>query len=224
MNAKTAYDFYLPFCAERKEQLDVVSDILEKHLRFEKLEVIETGASQNLQDGCFGFYFCKLALDSGGTFISVDINEEIVKRSEQLYQIHFPGQQINHFVSDSVEFLKKYEGTPNLIHLDSWDLYIPDPVPAMLHGWLEFDAIKDKMPSGSLCIIDDNYMKGTVVYWNWFNDEGNYLNTEDIDIGYEIVGKGSMIYHWAQKPETDWDIIGDHYYLGSSIKVVVKKR
>ena len=77
MNAKTAYDFYLPFCAERKEQLDVVSDILEKHLRFEKLEVIETGASQNLQDGCFGFYFCILALDSGGTFISVDINEEI---------------------------------------------------------------------------------------------------------------------------------------------------
>lgn len=224
IDTKEAYNFYLPYSGGRKNQLDVVSGLISNNLFFERLEVIETGASQNIEDGCFGLFFCKLALDSGGSFSSVDIDPNITERSEELYRNFFGENGVKHYTQDSVEFLKNYKGSPNLVHLDSWDLDVPNPVPSMLHGWLEFDAIKDKMPSGSICIIDDNFMKGTVVYWNWNDIEKYGSETSLLDITYDIVGKGSIIYHWAQKPETDWDLIGDHYYEGSSIKVVVKKR
>jgi hypothetical protein len=224
MDTRAAYDFYLPISDVRKPQLDVVSNLLDNHFDFGKIEAIETGASFNLEDGCFGVFICKLALDSGGTFSSVDNNEEISKKSQDLYQSIFPTGKIDHYIQDSVEYLKNYEGSPNLVHLDSWDLDIMEPVRSMLHGWLEFEAIKDKMPSGSICIVDDNFMKGTCVYWNWQNYDNGTNGTDLVDINYEIVGKGSLIYHWAQKPNTDWDLIGDHYELGSNIKVVVKKR
>jgi len=117
------------------------------------------------------------------------------------------------------------KASPNLVHLDSWDLDVKNPVPSMLHGWLEFQAIKDKMPSGSICIIDDNFMEGCIVYWNWFDPQGNYLSTEEVHIHYEIVGKGAMIYHWAKREDTEWDIIGNHYLPeNGNIKLIVQKR
>jgi hypothetical protein len=225
IDTKKAYNFYLPFSGGRKNQLDVVSKLISENLDFERLEVIETGASQNIEDGCFGLFFCKLALDSGGSFSSVDIDPEISFRSEELFRNFFGQKEIKNYAQDSVEFLKNYKGSPNLVHLDSWDLDLKNPVPSMLHGWLEFEAIKDKMPPGSICIIDDNFLKGTYVYWNWLGQSGEIQGTEVIDVTYDILGKGAMIYHWAQKPETDWDLIGDHYgMIGENIKVIVKKR
>jgi hypothetical protein len=93
----------------------------------------------------------------------------------------------------------------------------------MLHGWLEFVAIKDKMPSGSIILVDDNFLKGTWVNWNWMTD-GQITNSEVIDIKYDIIGKGSLIYHWCQKKETEWDLVGDHYIVGDNIKIIIKKR
>jgi hypothetical protein len=80
------------------------------------------------------------------------------------------------------------------------------------------------MPSGSICLIDDNFLKGTFTWWNLINPEGNILHSEEIETTYDIVGKGALVYHWAKKEETDWDLIGDHYYTGKNIKVIVKKR
>ena len=94
----------------------------------------------------------------------------------------------------------------------------------MLHGWLEFAAIKDKMPSGSIIIVDDNFLKNSWVNWNIMQN-GNYTGEHQrIDICYDIVGKGSLIYHWCQKENTDWDLIGNHYNAGSNIKLIIKKR
>ena len=225
MDIQNAYDFYLNLAESKKPQLDVIAEILSKHLEFDKIEAIETGASQDLMDGCFGAFICKLALNYNGSFSSVDIDENISKKSQELFSQLFGESSVSHHVGDSVGFLKNYTGSPNLVHLDSWDLDVKNPVPAMLHGWLEFDAVKEKMPSGSICIIDDNFMKDTRVYWNWFDGFGNYLSTEEVVIEYEIVGKGSMVYHWAQKHDTDWDVIGDHYLPeNGNIKLVVKKR
>ena len=93
---------------------------------------------------------------------------------------------VNHYVSDSVKFLEEYNGNPNLVHLDSWDLDMTNPVPSMLNGWLEFVAIKDKMPSGSIILVDDNYMKGTWVNWNIMKD-GQYTGDyTKVDIDYDI--------------------------------------
>jgi hypothetical protein len=217
-------EFYKSITERRLSQSQDVYSALKQHFKFNKIECIETGASQNLDDGCFGLYLAKITESSGGTYHSVDIYEDIVNKSKNIFDRYLPNFEINHHVSDSVEFLESYQGTPNLVHLDSWDLDLTNPVPSMLHGWLEFVAIKDKMPSGSIILIDDNFLKGTWVNWNEIID-GNYTgNYQRVDITYDIVGKGSMIYHWCQKENTDWDLIGNHYNAGSSIKLILKKR
>jgi hypothetical protein len=93
----------------------------------------------------------------------------------------------------------------------------------MLQGWLEFDAIRHKMPSGSICVIDDNFFKGTWVNWNYL-ENGDVINKEVIDINYEVVGKGSLIYHYCKNYESDWEIVGDHYKTGPNVKVIIKKK
>jgi hypothetical protein len=209
---------------EKKEQASSFLKVYSEFFNFSTIECIETGASQNTKDGCFGLLLAKMCQSTGGVFSSVDLDPDISKKSVALYNSFFSEIQINSHVGDSVEFLKNYGGSPNLIHLDSWDLDLKNPVPSMLHGWLEFDAIRKKMPSGSICLIDDNFLKGTFTWWNLINPEGNILHSEEIETTYDIVGKGALVYHWAKKEETDWDLIGDHYYAGKNIKVIVKKR
>jgi hypothetical protein len=210
---------------KKDQSLSFMKSFVE-NFNFPTIECIETGASQNLKDGCFGILLAKMCFETGGIFSSVDLSSSISSKSSDLYNEIFPDFPVNHYVGDSIEFLKKYEGSANLIHLDSWDLDLKNPIPSMLHGWLEFDAIRDKMPSGSICLVDDNYLKGSWVSWNWIDPNLNVLSTEPkaIDITYEIVGKGSLIYHWAQKEDTDWDLIGDHYHPGKNIKLILKKR
>ena len=214
------------FSEGKKDQCTSFLKTFSENFSFPTIECIETGASQNLKDGCFGVLLAKMCELSEGKFSSVDLDPEILSRSSDLYDRVFTDFSVNSFVGNSIEFLENYDGFPNLIHLDSWDLDLMNPVPSMLHGWLEFDAIRNKMPSGSICLIDDNYLKGSWVSWNWLDPNLNVLSTEPelIDITYEIVGKGALIYHWAQKEETDWDLIGDHYHIGKNIKLILKKR
>jgi hypothetical protein len=223
VDTKKELDFYKSITDKRLEQTSTVYSALLSHFNFDKIECIETGASQNLDDGCFGIYLAKISESSGGVFSSVDIYEDIVNKSKLIFEKYIPGLKINHYVSDSVKFLEEYTGNPNLVHLDSWDLDITNPVPSMLHGWLEFVAIKDKMSSGSIILVDDNFLKGTWVNWNWIED-GQIINSEVIDINYDIIGKGALVYHWCQKEETEWDLVGDHYIVGDNIKIIIKKR
>jgi hypothetical protein len=223
MDTKKELDFYQSISDKRINQSNDVYLALKEHFNFDKVECIETGASQNLEDGCFGLYLSKITESTYGVYHSVDIYEDIVNRSKEIFDKYIPGLKIYHYVSDSVKFLEGYNGTPNLVHLDSCDLDLMNPVPSMLHGWLEFAAIKDKMPSGSIVIVDDNFLKGTWVNWNELSN-GEYTGeSKRIDITYDIVGKGSMIYHWCQKENTDWDLISNHR-VGENIKIIIKKR
>lgn len=209
---------------DRIQQAKILSEILEKYFKLDSFKVIETGASQDFEDGCFGLYLAKIVQNEGGFFQTVDIDSLILNRSREIYSRFLPDLEVSYFLSDSVDFLKNLPEAPNFIHLDSWDLDMKNPVPSMLHGWLEFDAIKDKMPSGSICVVDDNFLKGTVVYWNYLDPQGEVLSTEEIHVDYDIVGKGSLIYHWAQKDDSDWDLIGDHYEIGKNVKLILQKR
>jgi hypothetical protein len=79
------------------------------------------------------------------------------------------------------------------------------------------------MPSGSIIIIDDNYLQGT--WLDWIITRGNgEQELKKYTVEYPIIGKGAHIYQWCQKEDTDWDIIGDHYAAGLNIKVVIQKR
>lgn len=224
MDTKNELEFYKSITERRLRQAESLYKSLLDHFHFDKVECIETGASQNLDDGCFGLYLAKISESTGGSYYSVDIYEDIVNKSKLIFDKYLPNFNINHHVSDSVKFLEEYKGSPNLVHLDSWDLDLTNPVPSMLHGWLEFVAIKDKMPSGSIILVDDNFLKGTWVNWNEMMDGAYTGNYQTIDITYDIVGKGSLIYHWCQKEDTNWDLVGDHYQAGDSIKIIIKKR
>jgi hypothetical protein len=216
-------EFYKSITDVRLNQSEDVYLVLKEHFNFDKIECIETGASQNLNDGCFGLYLAKITESTGGVYHSVDIYEDIINKSKQIFERYVPELKINHYVSDSVKFLEEYNGTPNLVHLDSWDLDLTNPVPSMLHGWLEFAAIKDKMPSGSIVIVDDNFFKDSWVSWNVIIDGEYSGESKRIDITYDVVGKGSMIYHWCQKENTDWNLISNHR-VGENIKIIIKKR
>ncbi len=211
--------YYISITTKREKQTHSVFKALRDNFKFDKIECIETGASQNFEDGCFGLYLAKITEESNGIFTSVDINEDIINKSKLLYSQYLPNLNITHHLSDSIKFLENYNGTPNLVHLDSYDLDLKNPISSMLHCWLEFNAIKDKMDSGSIILIDDNFPKGTWVDWNYNNGE-----SERIDISYDIISKGSLIYHWCKNYNTDWDITGDHYNPGENIKIILKKK
>jgi len=206
----------------RVKQAETLDSILNEHFKFDYVECIETGCSYGGYDD-FGTYLGNFTQERNGKLSTVDIVPESIEKSKSFYKTLFPKLDVTFCSGDSVEFLNLYDGQPNLIHLDSWDLEIPNPVSSMLHGWLEFSAIKDKMPSGSICIIDDNYFNGTTVYWNIFNN-GTHVNTLPIDVTYDVIGKGSLVYHWVKNYTTDWELIGDHYYAGLNVKLIFKKK
>jgi len=206
----------------RVKQAETLDSILNEHFKFDYVECIETGCSYGGYDD-FGTYLGNFTQERNGKLSTVDIVPESIEKSKSFYKTLFPKLDVTFCFGDSVKFLNLYDGQPNLIHLDSWDLEIPNPVSSMLHGWLEFSAIKDKMPSGSICIIDDNYFNGTTVYWNIFNN-GTHVNTLPIDVTYDVIGKGSLVYHWVKNYTTDWELIGDHYYAGLNVKLIFKKK
>ena len=206
----------------RIKQAEILDSILEEHFNFSYVECIETGCSYGGYDD-FGTYLGHYTKENHGKLSTADIIPESIEKSKKFYEELFSDLEVDFYAGDSINFLNSFEGNPNLVHLDSWDLEIPNPLSSMLHGWLEFSAIKDKMPSGSICIIDDNYLKGTVVYWDIFND-GVHVDTQPIDVTYDVIGKGSLVYHWVKNYVTDWELIGNHYYAGDNVKLIFKKK
>jgi len=213
-------DFYTSISEisdDRREQAEKVASLIDLNT-IDRIEVIETGASQNLGDGCFGLLFAHLANLDGGSFCSVDNDKEVCDSSIEIFNKFLPDLEYTASTSDSIQFLEKYDGSPTIVHLDSWDLDIFDPEPAMLHGFLEFQAIESKMESGSYIVVDDNFMRGTFIFWKW-----NGGDTEQYEVRQEILGKGSMIYHYCKKPESLWELLGE-YQLGPNQKLVLRKK
>ena len=141
-------------------QLTHVTRVLNEHFKFDTINCIETGGSQTWFDGMVGYYFAHLANNTGGQFTSVDINPNLEDKVYKAYSDLDPEIKITHVTDDSLNLLKNPPYIPNLVHLDSWDVDLLDPLPSALHGWREFEIIESKMPVGSIIIIDDNWYKG----------------------------------------------------------------
>ncbi len=217
-----SYDGEL-FTFLRPRQLRDISDLLSKHFKFDTIKCIETGASCDAgADGAVGLYFAKLCELTNGEFYSVDINKPSLDLSKKLYKKH--NLEVNHNLKDSVEYLENIDFIPNLVHLDAMDFNLKNPLPSALHGWREFAALKDKMPIGSIIIVDDNWIDGTWIEWVY--PEATGLDNEIIDITYPILGKGSLISHFINDEETSsksgWEMIGV-YTPGHNNKLIMKK-
>lgn len=201
----------------RVAQAIEILDILHKNFDFYEIKFLETGASQNWDDGCFGYLFANLVKEFGGEFISVDNNDEVIKKSNELYKEIIPDVEVFSYVDDSVNFIKNTKNKFNLVHLDSFNLDLKEPLPSMLHGWREFDLIKDKIDVGGIVIIDDNYFKGSWV--EWIHPDGS---REIIDINYEIIGKGALVYHFCKDKNNGWEILSKKD-VGPNKKLIFKK-
>lgn len=206
----------------RNLQAEFLNDAIEKNFNFDYLECIETGCSSGKYDN-FGLFFSKLCQINNGKFSTVDLSIERINESKNLYMNEFGDFNIEFSCSDSVDYLKNYKGRPNIVHLDSFDLDLTNPIPSMLHCWLEFCAIKDKIPSGGICVIDDNFLKNTWVDWIESID-GITQNTKKIDITYDIIGKGSLIYHWIKQRNTDWVLLEEYLRVGINNKLIIVKK
>lgn len=209
----------------RPRQLRNASDILSKEFKFDTIKCIETGASHDIKgDGAVGLYLAHICKETGGEFHSVDIDGNLVKKSKKMYK-ELGFDNVNYHTQDSVEYLENTEFIPNLIHLDSWDVNLKNPMPSALHGWREFTAIKDKMPVGSIIIIDDNWFDGTWQEWITRDEDGE-LQNEVINVSYTVLGKGAMVWHYIKDKmitNADWEIIGDWYDGGEPRKIYIKK-
>ena len=207
--------------SERSEQLDSIVKTLKDHFSVEgPINIIETGASHNWNDGMMGLFFAQISQQTGGKMWMVDIDENIISRAKQIFQDE--GITCVEFVvDDSVSFLKKFNDKVDLVHLDSWDLDLMNPFPSALHGWREFDAIKDKLTNDTIVIVDDNFLDGTWVNWNHMIN-GEFVSTERVTISYPCVGKGSHIWWWVQQPENGWKLLSENT-AGQNIKVICKK-
>jgi len=208
--------------AVRLTQLNEITEILSNHFPFDVINCIETGASCDWEDGVVGYYFANLSHNTKGNFYSVDNNPNLYEKTFQTFNDIAPHININHTTSDSVEYIKNTKIVPNLVHLDSWDLDLKNPFPSALHGWKEFEAIESKMPIGSIIIIDDNFYGGTWQTWSIVdNKTKKVLGSERIDIIYPLVGKGSHIYQWALREDTNWKVLNDS--RSGNVKIVIQK-
>lgn len=216
-NVDNYWDFY-GYKTRRKQCATIINALL-SHNKFDRINVLETGTSHDFSDGAMGLFFGLIAEKTGGRMWSVDNNNYNVERSRELFKKYIPNLNYESYADDSINFLKNFHNEVNLIHLDSWDFNLFDPLPSALHGWREFEAIKNILQKNTIIVIDDNYLGGT--YVQWFFD-GKIESGKNIDV--PILGKGAHIYQWVNYNESDWKLIGDHYNTPDNIKVIIQKK
>jgi len=205
---------------DRVQQLTLLTSILEENFKFDQIISLETGASQTWIDGMVGYYFASLSNKTGGNFYSVDL-DEITDNVIEAYKNIDPNLEINHHTQDSIEFLKNVPEIPNLVHLDSWNFDLMNPLPCALHGWREFEAIEAKMPVGSIIVIDDNWFQGTILEWVYRQDNV-ITNYTSIHINYPLLGKGAHIYQWVLPGDKNWKLLSTPI-VGANNKIIIQK-
>jgi predicted O-methyltransferase YrrM len=129
--------------------------------------IIETGTSRHglngaRSQGAATIVFGKWAQKNNAILHSVDISEESVKVAQNEVEAHALNSNVKIHLSDSIEFLKKFEHPVDFLYLDSYD-YSDDPevqLKSQLHHLCEFQVIEDKLHKDSIVLIDDCDLPG----------------------------------------------------------------
>lgn len=204
----------------RKIQCQDLINVINDRFSFDEIITLETGASQNYADGLFGLFLGYFTEKLNGTMITVDIDEIKLKKNEDIFKKELPSLKHTIITSDSVSLLKNWSfNPPNLVHLDSWDFDLLNPFPSALHGWREFEAIESKMESGSIIIIDDNFLFGTSL--QWILPDGSFTWNP---INYPIIGKGTHIYQYVLSGQSDWELLYPKENPYKNTKVIIQKK
>jgi hypothetical protein len=154
--------------------------------------IIETGVLRKPGkwiDGQSSLIFYEFLNIFGGKLISIDLNEKNLKICDKALRAGvWPSGKANLVLifGNSLEELKKIKGEADLLYLDSYDLDIRNPEPAMAHHLKEVESAAEiiKRSNDLLIAVDDN-----------FRD----------------IGKGKYVREWAQK--TNKEILLDSYQI-----------
>ena len=128
--------------------------------------IVETGTSRgkikffifrkyNWKDGMSTIMFAEYAKHMSGKLHTCDISQKNINNAKKFTSnfkdfIHF-------YVNDSVNFLKSFNQSIDLLYLDSYDGH--DPIKASEHQLKEAEASIDKLHSKSLILLDDKGSK-----------------------------------------------------------------
>lgn len=179
------------------------------------LYIIETGTmwtpfESNM--GAFTLIMADLIKNyTGGRIYTIDISD--VQISACKANTREFSDVIEYVVSDSVSYLKSLEEnfvkSLDLVYLDSYDLNIFDPHNCMQHHFNELNALYENLDKKCGIAIDDNYLPGTWVMWNWYNPDGSIRESKRFETEDKIVGKGTYCHNfltergWKRLTELD---------------------
>jgi hypothetical protein len=185
--------------------------------RNKEIYVIETGTmfESSKNKTSFTLIFADLIKNvTGGKLYTVDISQDHIDMCKILTKDF--SDSIEYIKSDSVTYLKSLSDVEinetDLFILDSYDLYVPDPWPSSIHHLEEFLNIYYRLNDDSILAIDDNFIPGTIVYWNWLDANGNIINTDNIPVENSVIGKAMLIDKFLSNK--NWIRMDDLIHVG----------
>src|SRR5882672_2719290 len=188
-------NFWTWFDAEARPKLEVRAQTFAKMFEYlDKLDrpvtIVETGCTRSDEhynigdnwggDGCSTIIFDKYVSECGGTLNSVDINPEYTALCRGLVNGH-----TTITTQDSVEFLKNFKQTPDLLYLDSFDLNPHKPLASEIHHIKELEAILPFIAPETLVAVDDS--------------PTSVSETGDV----KVSGKGALVARYALEVGAD---------------------
>jgi hypothetical protein len=188
--------------------------------------VIETGTMHTTLEQNAGSFTCIIAdlLQNhiGGKLTTVDISSDAIEKCKKNTLEY--SSVIEYITSDSVKYLKSL-GTSvssiDALFLDSYDLYVPDPELSEIHHLRELLAVYDFLNEEVMIGVDDNFIPGTEIYWNWMDDEGNVLSSQTFDTGNKVIGKGKLIDRFLLSE--DWQKF-ENLHIGENNNFLFQKK
>lgn len=148
----------------------------------QNINILETGSSAW---GCKSSHlFDNYIKKFGGNFTTVDIRPEAVNSLNNILSHNSKAVQ-----SDSVAYIQKLNKNDirnlDLVYLDSYDLDIYNPVPAMEHCLNEFLSLSQDIKKNALIIIDDTPKKELL--------KNKIIDTEIRNLISSGYGKGNLV-------------------------------
>jgi predicted O-methyltransferase YrrM len=212
--------------ASQRSKIKFFEYFIKKLVEKEKpLWIIETGTMWTRIEenaGAFTYLIGDLIMNyTGGKLTTVDISPEAIERSKENTKEF--SSVIEYVTMDSVKYLKGLGSNTRRVDaffLDSYDLYIPDPLPSEIHHFRELLAVYDNLSDDVMIGVDDNFIPGTVIYWDWYDGAGNKTHVENFDTGKNTIGKGTLIERFLL--QEGWKKY-DNSFIGENNKFLFEK-
>ena len=187
-----------------ESRLKFINKMYEHFVRLDRpINILETGSGYIANNESFAsmtYVFSKMIKNiKGGSLLTVDINEDHLNKCKEITKDF--SDIIDYKLGDSVNVLRNLDldfvKSLDLIILDSYDLYLFNPDPSAIHHLQELLSLYTRINKNCLIAIDDNYLPGNWIKWNWDDGRSEIFETKD-----KLIGKGMYCHDFLIK--NDW--------------------